>query len=133
MREPSFSATSCVHHRACHPVPSSDGKVSHPERVWCVYKKVTCDDPALKVFQMNPDKFDLVITDMAMPDMSGDKLSAELIKIRPDIPVLLCTGFSGNMSEKKAASLGIKGFLLKPIVIKDLAQKIREGLDTVQS
>ncbi|MBT3175811.1 MAG: response regulator [Desulfobacula sp.] len=82
---------------------------------------------------MNPDKFDLVITDMAMPDMSGDKLSAELIKIRPDIPVLLCTGFSGNMSEKKAASLGIKGFLLKPIVIKDLAQKIREGLDTVQS
>ena len=87
---------------------------------------------ALKAFQNNPDKFDLVITDMAMPDMPGDRLSAELIKIRPGIPVLLCTGFSENMSEKKAASLGIKGFLLKPIAINNFAQKIREVLYTAQ-
>jgi len=66
---------------------------------------------------------------MAMPNMPGDKLSTELIKIRSDIPVLLCTGFSENISEEKAASLGIKGFILKPIVMKDLAQKIREVLD----
>ncbi|MBU1696755.1 MAG: hypothetical protein KKD21_06875 [Proteobacteria bacterium] len=52
-----------------------------------------------------------------------------MIKIRPDIPVVLCTGFSETMSEEKAASLGIKGFLLKPIVMKDLARKIREVLD----
>jgi DNA-binding NtrC family response regulator len=71
----------------------------------------------------------MVITDMAMPNMSGDKLSVELTKIRPDIPVLLCTGFSEKMSEEKAASLGIKGFLLKPIIMKDLAHKIREVLD----
>ncbi|MBC8442309.1 MAG: PAS domain S-box protein [Deltaproteobacteria bacterium] len=84
---------------------------------------------ALEAFRSNPDKFDLVITDMAMPNMPGDKLSEELTKIRPDIPILLCTGFSENMSEKKAASLGIKGFLLKPIVMRDLAQKLRVVLD----
>jgi len=84
---------------------------------------------ALEAFRDRPDKFDIVITDMAMPNMSGEKLSAELVKIRPDIPVLICTGFSETMSEEKATSMGIKGFLLKPIVIKDLAQKIREVLD----
>jgi PAS domain S-box-containing protein len=84
---------------------------------------------ALEAFRANSDKFDLVITDMAMPNMSGDKLSAELTKIRPDIPVLLCTGFSENMSEERAVSLGIKGFLYKPILMKDLSQKIREVLD----
>jgi len=84
---------------------------------------------ALEAFRKNPDKFDMVITDMAMPNMPGNKLSVELTKIRPDIPVLLCTGFSETMSEEKAASLGIKGFLLKPIIMKDLAQKVREVLD----
>ena len=84
---------------------------------------------ALEVFQAASDKFDLIITDMAMPDMPGDKLAVELIKIRADIPILLCTGFSETMSEEKAASLGIKGFLMKPIIMKDLAQKIREVLD----
>ena len=84
---------------------------------------------ALEAFRAAPDKFDLVITDLQMPNMSGDKLSVELNKILPDIPILLCTGFSETMSEEKAASLGINGFLLKPIVMKDLSQKIREVLD----
>ncbi len=84
---------------------------------------------ALEAFRFNPDQFDLVITDMAMPNMSGDKLTVELMKIRPDIPILLCTGFSETMSETRAASLGIKGFLLKPVVMKDLARKIRNILD----
>jgi len=84
---------------------------------------------ALEAFRSSPDKFDLVITDMAMPNMPGDKLSAEFIKLRADIPILLCTGFSDTMSEEKATSLGIKGFLLKPTVMKDLSQKIREVLD----
>ncbi len=84
---------------------------------------------AIEAFRFNPDQFDLVITDMAMPNMSGDKLTVELLKIRPDIPILLCTGFSETMSETRAASLGIKGFLLKPVVMKDLARKIREILD----
>ncbi|MDM8538383.1 PAS domain S-box protein, partial [Desulfobacterales bacterium HSG17] len=84
---------------------------------------------ALEAFKINPDRIDLVITDMAMPNMAGDKLSVELTKIRPDIPILICTGFSETMSEEKAASLGINGFLLKPIVMKDLSHKIREVLD----
>jgi PAS domain S-box-containing protein len=84
---------------------------------------------ALEAFNANPDKFDMVITDMAMPNLPGDKLSAKLNKLRPDISILLCTGFSETMPEEKAASLGINGFLLKPIVMKDLAQKIREILD----
>ena len=84
---------------------------------------------ALEAFRDSPDKFDLVITDMAMPNMPGDKLSVELTKLRPGIPILLCTGFSETMSEEKAVSKGIKGFLLKPIVMMDLAQKIREILD----
>ncbi|WP_300464964.1 PAS domain S-box protein [Desulfobacula sp.] len=84
---------------------------------------------ALEAFRGNPNKFDLVITDMAMPNMSGDRLGHELIRIRPDIPILLCTGFSEKMSEEKVESMGIKGFLLKPIVMKDLAGKIRKILD----
>lgn len=84
---------------------------------------------ALEMFRANSNKFDLIITDMAMPNMSGDRLSAELVKINPDIPVLLCTGYSETMSEEKAFSMGIKGFLFKPIVMKDLSQKIREVLD----
>jgi PAS domain S-box-containing protein len=89
----------------------------------------TSSTDALEVFRDDPDKFDIVITDMAMPNMSGGKLSVELTKIRSDIPILICTGFSETMSEEKAASIGIKGFLLKPIVMRDLAQKIREVLD----
>jgi PAS domain S-box-containing protein len=88
---------------------------------------------ALEAFRENPDKFDLVITDMAMPNMNGNQLASELIKIRPDIPILLCTGFSEKMPEEKTASLGIKGFLMKPIVRKDLANKIREVLDNKES
>jgi len=84
---------------------------------------------ALEAFSAHPDNFDLVITDMSMPKMSGDKLANELIRIRPDIPILLCTGFSESMTDEKIKSIGIKGFLKKPIVIKDLAQKIQKTLD----
>ena len=83
----------------------------------------------LALFRTQPGEFDLVITDMTMPNMTGDKLAGELIKIRPDIPIILCTGFSEVMSKEKAAALGIKGFLMKPIVMKDLANLIRRVLD----
>lgn len=85
---------------------------------------------ALKTFRAQPDKFDLVITDMTMPNMTGDKLAGELIKIQPDIAIILCTGFSEGMTKKKAASLGIKGFLMKPIKSKDLSMMIRKTLDS---
>ena len=84
---------------------------------------------AIKTFTKNPDFFDLVITDFTMPQMTGYELSTQILELRKDIPIILCTGFSEDISEKKAISLGIKGFLLKPISMKDLSQKIREVLD----
>ena len=87
---------------------------------------------ALEAFRAGPDRFDLVLTDMAMPNLSGDKLAAELIRIRPDIPILICTGFSETMTEEKIQSIGIRGLVLKPIIVKDLAKKIREILDGVR-
>jgi len=84
---------------------------------------------ALEAFQMQPDKYDLVITDLTMPNMTGDKLAQKLMAIRPDIPVILCTGFSEKMSKEKAEALGIEGFLMKPVVMKDLSGMIRKVLD----
>jgi CheY-like chemotaxis protein len=84
---------------------------------------------ALEVFRASMDKFDLVITDMTMPNMTGDKLARELMNIRPDIPIILCTGFSERMSKKRVEALGIKGFLMKPVVTSKLAKLIREVLD----
>jgi len=84
---------------------------------------------ALEVFSRQPDQFDLVITDMTMPTMTGDKLAGEMMKIRPDIPIILCTGFSARISEDKAKTLGIRGFLLKPFLKSDMATTIRKVLD----
>ena len=99
------------------------------ERLGYQVTSLTSSIEALEIFRTNPDKFDLIVTDMAMPKIPGNKLAAELIKIRPDIPILLCTGFSEAMTEEKVKSLGIKGLLLKPIIMKELARKIRETLD----
>ncbi|MBW1911040.1 MAG: response regulator [Deltaproteobacteria bacterium] len=84
---------------------------------------------ALELFRAKPDQFDLVITDMTMPQMTGDKLSRELMQIRPDIPVIICTGFSERISDEKAKGMGIKAFVMKPIVIRDLANTVRRILD----
>ncbi|MBW2593985.1 MAG: response regulator, partial [Deltaproteobacteria bacterium] len=84
---------------------------------------------ALAAFRTQPDKFDLVITDMTMPNMTGDKLAGELIKTRSDIPIILCTGFSELVSKEKAAALGIKGFLMKPLLREEMAHTIRKVLD----
>lgn len=92
-------------------------------------KAVDNAQEALKLFAGQPDQFDLVITDMTMPHMTGDKLAGELRKIHPDIPIILCTGFSELISGDKAGTLGIKGFLMKPIGMKDLSRMIRNVLD----
>jgi CheY-like chemotaxis protein len=84
---------------------------------------------ALELFRTKPDQFDLVITDMTMPKMMGDKLAKELMKVRPDIPIVLCTGFSQRISEEKAKGMGIKAFSMKPFVMRDLAETVRKGLD----
>jgi PAS domain S-box-containing protein len=84
---------------------------------------------ALGAFGADPKSFDLVITDMAMPKMTGDQLAEQLMAIRPDIPVILITGFSDRMNGEKAKRIGIKGFLHKPVKKSDLAKLVRELLD----
>jgi CheY-like chemotaxis protein len=71
----------------------------------------------------------LVITDMTMPNMNGDKLADELIKIRPNIPIILCTGYSKKISDKRATEIGIKAFAMKPISKIELAKTVRKVLD----
>jgi len=83
---------------------------------------------ALELFRAEPDRFDLVITDMTMPHMTGDKLAQELMTIRPKIPIILCTGHSGLVSEEKAQEIGIKAFVMKPLVIRNLAETVRKVL-----
>ncbi|MEA1901589.1 MAG: ATP-binding protein [Thermodesulfobacteriota bacterium] len=95
------------------------------------YDVISCTSSveALKAFQANPDNFDLIITDMTMPNMTGDQLAQKIMEIRTDIPIILCSGFSEKMSNEKAKSLGIKEFLMKPVLIKDLSITIRRVLD----
>ncbi|CAB1063571.1 hypothetical protein D1BOALGB6SA_8354 [Olavius sp. associated proteobacterium Delta 1] len=84
---------------------------------------------ALELFKLKPNDFDLVITDMTMPNMTGDQLAVELMKTRSDIPVILCTGYSNKISEEIAKEIGIKAFAYKPIVNPDLAETVRKVLD----
>lgn len=88
---------------------------------------------ALELFRSKPQLFDLVVTNMTMPNMTGAKLAVELMNIRSDIPVVLCTGFSKKISEKSAVEIGIKEFVYKPIVKADLAKIIRKVLDKTKS
>ena len=84
---------------------------------------------ALERFRTEPERFDLVITDMTMPHMTGDRLARELIKIRPDIPIILCTGFNKQISEDKAREIGIRAYIMKLIFMRTLAEKVRKVLD----
>lgn len=84
---------------------------------------------ALEAFKKNPDRYDLVITDMAMPQMTGDRLSAEILKIRPDISVIICTGYSSRVSETEAVRIGARAFLMKPLDRTELAATVRKVLD----
>ncbi len=95
------------------------------------YQVLTCNSPieALKSFKAHPENYDLVITDQGMPHMTGENLAKELMSIRRDIPIILCTGFSDLVSKEKAKLSGIKAFLTKPIVKGDFAGIIREILD----
>ena len=83
---------------------------------------------ALALFQKQPDQFDLVITDMTMPHMTGDSLARAMIKIRPDIPIILCSGYSQQISEESAKRIGFRAFVMKPILRRTLAETVREVL-----
>jgi signal transduction histidine kinase/CheY-like chemotaxis protein len=90
----------------------------------------TDSQEALEEFAALPEKFDLVITDMTMPKMTGDQLARKLMHIRPGIPVILCTGYNETINEEKALAMGIDKFVMKPIVKDELANTIRTVLDT---
>jgi PAS domain S-box-containing protein len=83
---------------------------------------------ALELFKVNPDRFDLVITDIVMPNLAGDKLAKKIIHIRNDIPVVLCTGYSEKFTRQNASEMGIQTFLMKPLVMRDLANTVRQAL-----
>lgn len=83
----------------------------------------------LELFRAKPDAFDVVITDMTMPHLRGDALAREMLKIRSDIPIILCTGYSDMISEEKARNIGISQFIMKPVYMKDMAKAIRKVLD----
>ena len=83
----------------------------------------------LDLFRSQPQRFDLVITDMTMPNLTGDKLARELMKIRPDIPIVLYTGHNESITEQEAKKIGIKEFNMKPFVMQDLAETTRKVLN----
>ena len=91
----------------------------------------TSSPDALAAFKANPSKFDLVISDRGMPNMTGVQLARELISIKPGIPIIICTGFSDENDVNRAKAMGVKGFLMKPVSLDDLAVTVRKVLDDV--
>ncbi len=83
---------------------------------------------ALALFRKNPGRFDLVLTDQAMPRMTGGKLAQEMLKLRPDLPVILCTGFSEQVDANGARKLGLREFLMKPFSVREVSAAIRRAL-----
>jgi len=83
---------------------------------------------ALEIFTENPNRFDLVITDHVMPDLTGGELAVELLAIRPDLPIVLCTGFSEKFSPEKAKAIGVREMVMKPVERRDLAAAIERAM-----
>jgi PAS domain S-box-containing protein len=84
---------------------------------------------ALELFKAKPNGFDLVITDMTMPNLAGDELAKEMIHIRPETPVILCTGYSARINQQQAKAMGIRAFISKPVLKRDIAETTRKVLD----
>ena len=96
------------------------------ERLGYQVKSTTKPLEALEWFKADPGQFDAIITDMTMPRMTGDRLAAEVLKIRPHMPVIICTGYSERMSAKKAEALGVRKYIEKPIDARNLAAVLRD-------
>lgn len=84
---------------------------------------------ALSLFRQNPHRFDLIVTDLTMPKLTGDRLAMEMLKIRDDIPIILCTGFSATVDEDRAKAIGIRAFVHKPILRHQICVTVRQVLD----
>jgi CheY-like chemotaxis protein len=85
---------------------------------------------ALKTFREHPEMFDMVVTDMSMPNLSGIDLSLELLRIRPGLPIILCTGFSNETTEETLRQKGIRALLIKPYSLREIAETVRRVLDS---
>jgi CheY-like chemotaxis protein len=83
---------------------------------------------ALDDFQRNPRGFDLVVTDQAMPWMSGIELAERMLMLRPDLPVILCTGYTDEVDEERARAVGVRGVVNKPFTLADVSAAIRQAL-----
>ena len=96
------------------------------------YRVVAVTDPveALRIFKDNPDDFDLIFTDLAMPKMPGDELTKEVRSIRQDIPVIVCSGLTQSLTADRVKELGINAVLNKPLLKKDMAMIVRKALDS---
>ena len=92
---------------------------------------MTSSVEALETFQANPAAFDLIITDQTIPLLPGAKFAQKVLKIRPDIPIILCTGYSSAISEDKATAIGIGAFIMKPVSVKELTTTVRKVLDRI--
>jgi signal transduction histidine kinase/ligand-binding sensor domain-containing protein/CheY-like chemotaxis protein len=84
---------------------------------------------ALELFRLEPDRFQLLISDLTMPQMTGIQLAEEIKKIKPDIPVIICSGYSASLTEDQIKALGISEFIMKPVIKSELAQAVRRVLD----
>jgi len=84
---------------------------------------------ALKLFIADPGRFDVVVTDQTMPNLTGIELARQFIALRRDIPVVLLTGFSHLVDADAAKAAGIREFLLKPLTKREMARTVRKVLD----
>lgn len=99
------------------------------ERLGYRVTAMTDGEKALELFLADPMKYDIVITDQAMPRITGTKLAEKMLAVREDVPIVLCTGYSHLVSSGKAKAIGIRDFLMKPIARKELGETIRRVLD----
>lgn len=96
---------------------------------YAVVTRRTSSLEALEVLRARPDRFDLVIAHMAMPHMAGDRLAKERRDMRPDIPVILCTGHRERINEERAMARGIRASVMKPGIRREIAETVRKVLD----
>ena len=99
------------------------------ERLGYTVSTRTSGVEALELFKNQPEKFDLVITDLTMPNMTGEAFAKELLKIHSEIPIILCTGFSEQLTKEEALEIGIREFIMKPIAMSQMAKTVRKALD----
>ena len=103
------------------------------ERLGFTVTAMTDSIEALKLFSVDPSRFDLIILDQTMPKLTGLHLARELLAIRTNIPIILCTGHSDSVSSQKVREAGIRDFLMKPLGKQQLAEAIRRVLNTTES